>query len=385
MNIIGIIGEYNPLHRGHTYQLQEAKNFFPNSCIILITNSTFTQRGDVSIINKWNKTRASLENGIDLVIELPFVYATQSADIFAKGAMEILNYIGIDTLIFGSETNDIEKLIKIAQTQLNNSKYQELVKEYLKTGINYPTATSKALIDVLGYTIKEANDLLGLAYVKEIIKNNYKIKPFSIKRTNNYHDRQVYSNIVNASLIRKLYLENEDISSYVPLNVDKYLYKNLSLESYFPYLKYKILSSDNLNIYQTVEEGIEGRIKKAIKYSNNWEELVFNIKTKRYTYNKINRMLVHILTSFTKTEANSINVDYVRVLGFNSKGRWYLNKIKRDIKIPIIMKYKKDFSHVLDIELRATCIYSLPLDNSLINKEYYLNPVIVNSEKDDIF
>ena len=147
MNIIGIIAEYNPLHLGHLYQIKKAKEMYPNSIIILITNSYFSQRGEVNIINKWDKARLALDNNIDLIIELPFVYATQGADIFAKGALKILNTLKIDTLIFGSESNNIEKLKEIAKTQLYNKEYNKLVKIYLDKGINYPTALSKALED----------------------------------------------------------------------------------------------------------------------------------------------------------------------------------------------------------------------------------------------
>ena len=138
MQRIGLIAEYNPIHNGHIYQIKEIKRLYPDSIIILITNSYFTQRGDISIINKWDKTKIALDNNIDLVIELPFPYATQSADIFAKGALKILNFLQIDTLIFGSESNDINKLKKLASTQLNNKKYDEKVKTYLNQGINYP-------------------------------------------------------------------------------------------------------------------------------------------------------------------------------------------------------------------------------------------------------
>lgn len=128
MKTIGIIAEYNPLHLGHIYQIKKAKELYPDSTIILITNTTFTERGEVSILNKWTKTELSLENEIDLVIELPFVFATQSADIFAKGAINILNKLKIDILIFGSESNNIEKLTKIVDTQLNNPNYNKQVK-----------------------------------------------------------------------------------------------------------------------------------------------------------------------------------------------------------------------------------------------------------------
>ncbi len=376
--IIGIIGEYNPIHLGHIYQINKIKKTYPNSLIILITNTVFTERGDVSILNKWDKTKISLENNIDLVVELPFPYATQSADIFANGALKILNYLKINILVFGSESNEIDKLSNIAKTQLTNKKYQEKVKDYLKTGINYPTALSKALKDILGYTISEPNDLLGISYIKEIIKNNYPIIPITIKRIGSYYETETTTNIASASLIRKKIQENQSISSYIPKNTEKYLYKNLTLENYFPYLKYKIISEEDLSIYQTVDEGIENRLKKEIINTNSWQELIEKVKTKRYTYNKINRMLVHILTSFTKEEAKKIKIDYIKILGFNTSGRNYLNQLKKEIKIPIITSYQKKFSQTLDLEHRASSIYYLPINQKLILNEYNKKPIMKN-------
>lgn len=374
--IIGIIGEYNPIHLGHIYQINEIKKKYPKSLIILITNTSFTERGDVSILNKWDKTKISLENNIDLVIELPFPYATQSADIFANGALKILNYLKINILAFGSESNQIEKLSTIAKTQLVNKDYQKKVKDYLKTGINYPTALSKALEDILGYTISEPNDLLGISYIKEIIRNNYPIIPITIKRIGSYHETETTTNIASASLIRKKIQKNQSISQYIPNNTEKYLYKNLTLENYFPYLKYKIISEKDLSIYQTVDEGIENRLKKEILNTNSWQELIEKVKTKRYTYNKINRMLVHILTSFTKEEAKQIKIDYIKILGFNTSGRNYLNQLKKEIKIPIITSYQRNFSQTLDLEHRASSIYYLPINQKLILNEYNKRPII---------
>ena len=374
--IIGIIGEYNPIHLGHIYQINEIKKKYPKSLIILITNTSFTERGDVSILNKWDKTKISLENNIDLVVELPFPYATQSADIFANGALKILNYLKINILAFGSESNEIDKLSNIAKTQLVNKDYQKKVKDYLKTGINYPTALSKALEDILGYTISEPNDLLGISYIKEIIRNNYPIIPITIKRIGSYHETETTTNIASASLIRKKIQENQSISQYIPNNTEKYLYKNLTLENYFPYLKYKIISEKDLSIYQTVDEGIENRLKKEILNTNSWQELIEKVKTKRYTYNKINRMLVHILTSFTKEEAKQIKIDYIKILGFNTFGRNYLNQLKKEIEIPIITSYQRNFSQTLDLEHRASSIYYLPINQKLILNEYNKRPII---------
>ena len=261
--IIGIIAEYNPFHLGHIYQINEIKKIYPDSTIIVIISPSFTQRGDISIINKYNKTLICLENNIDLVVELPYPYATQSSDIFAKGAIEILNKLNIDTLVFGSESNDIETLKNLANISNNDTNYHNKVKDYLNKGYNYPTAMSKALYDITNININTPNDLLALSYLKVINKYNYNITPLSIKRTNNYHSNTLdNSNIVNASLIRKLYNENKDISNYIATNSINKLIK-IDYNYLYSLLRLQIINNiNNLNEFQTVEEGIENRIKK---------------------------------------------------------------------------------------------------------------------------
>ena len=376
MNIIGVIAEYNPFHLGHLYQINKIKERYPDSIIIAIISTNFTERGEISILNKWDKTKICLEYNIDLVIELPTLYGTQSADMFAYAAINILNSLHIDTLVFGTETDNINDLVKLANIQLNSKLYDELVKKYLDTGINYPTAQSKALKDITNINIDKPNDLLALSYIKEIIKNDYKITPISIKRTNDYHSKIVESNIINASLIRKLIIQNEDVSKYVPELTLKYINKNISIDNAYKYLLYTIINNkDHLNEYLSVDEGIENRLIKQITSSNSWEELVMNIKTKRYTYNKINRMLIHILLGIKKTDNNKDI--YIRILGFNTKGRNYLNKIKKNITIPIFTSNKPNKVNSLDIEYKSTYIYSLITnDLSLIKKEYQNKPII---------
>lgn len=376
MKIIGIIAEYNPFHLGHLYQINKIKEMYPNSLIIAIISTHFTQRGDISILNKWDKTKICLENNIDLVVELPTLYATQSSDIFAQAALSILNHFQIDTLVFGSETDNIETLYNLANTQLNNIEYDQLVQKYLSQGINYPTAMSKALNELTNININKPNDLLGLSYIKEIIKNNYPITPISIKRNNDYHGETITGNIISANLIRKLHKEEKDITSYIPKSTSKYLKNSISINEAYKLLKYQIINnSNNLNKYLTVDEGIENRILKYLNKSNTWQDLVMNIKTKRYTYNKINRMLLHILLGIQK-EYNTKDI-YLRILGFNQKGKQHLNKIKKEIQLPIYTSYKKNISKVMDIELKSTYIYSIITnDQTLVENEYKNKPII---------
>ena len=379
MHKIGIICEYNPFHNGHLYQIKKIKETYKDSLIIVCLSSCFMQRGEASILNKWDKTRLAIESGVDLVLELPFAFATQYQDIFAKGALTILNHLKIDTLVFGSECNDIELLKNLASVQLKDESYNYLVKRYLDLGLNYPTSLSKALFDITGVKLDKPNDLLALAYIKEIIKNNYDIKPFSIRRTSDYHNSNLDSDIVSASTIRKLLKDGVNVNNYLPYNIYDYL-SEIDEDKYFALLKYQIINNiDCLDKFQTVDEGIENRIIKYINMVNSKEELILKVKSKRYTYNKINRMFTHILTNFTKEDAKDLEIEYLRVLGFNTRGKNYLNKIKKDIGIPIINKYIPNMYKCLDIEFRVSLIYSLILKDKgddFLKREYRNKPVI---------
>lgn len=379
MHKIGIICEYNPFHNGHLYQIKKIKETYKDSLIIVCLSSCFMQRGEASILNKWDKTRLAIESGVDLVLELPFAFATQYQDIFAKGALTILNHLKIDTLVFGSECDDVELLKNLASVQLKDESYNYLVKRYLDLGLNYPTSLSKALFDISGVKLDKPNDLLALAYVKEIIKNNYDIEPFSIRRTSDYHNSNLDSDIVSASTIRKLLKDGVNVNNYLPYNIYDYL-SEIDEDKYFALLKYQIINNiDCLDKFQTVDEGIENRIIKYINMVNSKEELILKVKSKRYTYNKINRMFTHILTNFTKEDAKNLEIEYLRVLGFNTRGKNYLNKIKKDIDIPIINKYIPNMYKSLDIEFRVSLIYSLILKDKgddFLKREYRNKPVI---------
>lgn len=379
MHKIGIICEYNPFHNGHLYQIKKIKETYKDSLIIVCLSSCFMQRGEASILNKWDKTRLAIESGVDLVLELPFAFATQYQDIFAKGALTILNHLKIDTLVFGSECDDVELLKNLASVQLKDESYNYLVKRYLDLGLNYPTSLSRALFDITGVKLAKPNDLLALAYVKEIIKNNYDIEPFSIRRTSDYHNSNLDSDIVSASTIRKLLKDGVNVNNYLPYNIYDYL-SEIDEDKYFALLKYQIINNvDCLDKFQTVDEGIENRIIKYINMVNSKEKLILKVKSKRYTYNKINRMFTHILTNFTKEDAKNLEIEYLRVLGFNTRGKNYLNKIKKDIDIPIINKYIPNMYKCLDIEFRVSLIYSLILKDKgddFLKREYRNKPVI---------
>ena len=353
---VGVIAEYNPFHNGHIYHLNKVKEMFPEASLILVLAGNFTQRGEVSVINKWDKTKIALDYGFDLVIELPFNIATSSASLYAKGAIDILNKLNCDYLVFGSETNDVSLFKNLVNITKGNEKYEKKVKYYLDKGYNYPKACSLALYDISKVIIDKPNDVLALEYVRSIINTNSKIKPVSIKRTNNYHEEEITGNITSATSIRKN-LENKEIIKNAIPNESLKLINNISLNDYFDYIKYEIISNDKLDEILDVDEGIENKLKKEIHNSKTVEELILNVKSKRYSYNKIKRMLLHILTNTKKDYDTKIN--YLRILGFNNKGTKILKEAKENIDVPIITKYKKEYDVLFKDDVKASMLYSL--------------------------
>ena len=348
MEVIGIITEYNPFHNGHLYQINKVKELYPESLIVVVLNGYFLQRGEMSILTKEEKTKLALDYGINIVVELPFVFGCQAADIFAENSLKLLNQLKVTKLIFGSESNNIDKLELIAKKQLEADLN---LKKYLNEGMNYPTALKNALNIKFDYN--SPNDLLGISYIKAILKNKFNMKYESIKRTNNYHDTLSDDKIVSASNIRNKIKNNEIISKYVPFNINDYKFK---LNNIFNYLKYELITNNNLNKILSVDEGLDYKLKKEILTSNSLDDLISRVKSKRYTYNRLNRMFIHILTNLLKKDAK-LELDYIKILGFDKQGKEYLNKIKKDIVLPI---YKNSIeSKVKDYELKASLIYDL--------------------------
>ncbi len=378
---IGIICEYNPFHNGHIYHLNKIKDLYPDSTIILIMSGNITQRGDISIIDKWGKTEIALNNGIDLIVELPFLYACNTSDIFAQGAITLLKELKVDKIIFGSETNSVEQLELLADIQINNKQYQDITKRYLSKGLNYPTACSKALYDLTNINISKPNDLLGLSYIKEIKLQHTNIEPISILRTNNYNDTELKNEISSATSIRLALKEKKDISKYVPKETLNYLNNMKYLDDYFILIKYQILSNDISNIYQ-MNDKIKNRIYKFISDSYSLDEFINYIKTKNYTYNRLKRLMIYILFNISNNDWKYFK-NYIRILGFSHNGQHYLNIIKKEIKLPLITNFSSS-KGLLNLDLRINNIlYSMDSnDKELIKKEYTekIKKAIVNND-----
>ena len=356
--MVGIIAEYNPFHNGHLYHLKKVKEMFPDEVIVLVLAGNFLNRGDVSIINKWDKTDIALKYGVDLVVELPTVFSVQSADLYAYAAINILNNLSCDYLVFGSESNNIERLIEVSDILVNNNLDEE-IRKYTKKGLNYPASLARVLKEKYDIEINQPNDLLAISYIKEIKKIKSKIKPISIKRTNDYHSLKLKGKIVSATSIRNAIKNGKRINKYVPKEVTKHI-KKIDLENYFNILKHQIIIND-LTKYQDIDENISNSFKKNINNCNSIEQLINKVKSKNYTYNKIKRCLIHILLNLTKKD---YKLEYIRILGFNQKGKEYLNKIKKNTNIPLLSSYNE----CLNFELQASNIYSI-IANSDINDE----------------
>lgn len=387
MASVGIIAEYNPFHNGHLYQIKEIKKKYPNDTIIIAMSGNFTQRGEPSMLDKWTKAKLAIENGADLVIEIPYAFTTQSADFFSYAGITLLENLQVEKLIFGSESDNIEDITEIAKAELENEDFDKLVKIYSKLGYNYPTSLSLALKDLTKKVIKEPNDILGITYIKTILKYNYKIKPITMQRTNNYNNKELTGTISSATAIRENINNLEKIKNTIPKNTYNAItnQKLHQKQDYFNYLKYKILTEKDLTKYHLVEQDLAIKLKKEIINSTNYDNLIQSVKSKHQTYSKISRALLHILCNYTKIQAKkNKKIKYIRLLGFNQEGKNYLNKQKKHLTLPIISKISKDKDPMLELELNTTKIYTLPYENQKdeYKKEYQNKLYIKENEYD---
>ncbi len=344
MKIVGIIVEYNPLHNGHLHHIIEVRKKTKADILIAVMSSNMTMRGNVSLFDKFIKTKQALASSVDLVIELPLVYSMQRADIFAKNSVMLLNLIGVDEIVIGSEEND-DSIYEFAYKTLKNNESE--IKKLMESGISYKAATSK-------FVNFKSNDQLGLAYYKAIKDYNYNIKLSTIKRiASDYLDLNPNNdNIASALAIRN---NLNLIEKYTPSYVSKY--KDVRTDDkIFPYLKYKILSSKPYELKNIffVDEGIENRLLKINDFSS-LDEFINSLVSKRYTRSRIQRMLYYILFNIEKNEMNNLGeIDFIRVLGYSLKGQEYLALNKKNINI--YTNIKNNINKALDIELRATKI-----------------------------
>lgn len=362
MKVTGIIGEYNPFHNGHLYHINKAKELTNPDILICVLTGNYNQRGDLSIINKFEKTKIALEHGIDLVVELPYIYTTQKAYAFGKAAVDILKMLNTNYLVFGSETNNMEELQKYAELTVDVTRLKELMHD----GNSYPSAYG-----LLAGSLYP-NDILAVTYLKALKDST--ITPISIQRTNQYNSLDL-DVIASASAIRKAVKEHRDVSMATPISIDNPVFN----EDLYPYLRNLLFTmprEELQNIFM-VSEGIENMlIKNAITYDN-YEDFMTNSISRRYTRSRIQRISLHIMNHIKKEDVENLPpLNYVRVLGFNSNGQQYLKDIKEDTKI--ITQFKNIPKEYKDIEWKTSLVYSSVLNNpNEYIKQELKGPIII--------
>ena len=398
MKITGIITEYNPFHLGHLHHLNNAKKDTNCDGVICIMSGNFVQRGMPALTDKWTRAKMAVLNGVDLVIELPLVYAISSAEAFAEGAVNILNDTGVvDYLYFGSEHGDIKDLETIASTLLYEPQtFKDNIKVELDKGLPYHTARSFALKDTLPLVpceeiLKNSNNILGIEYIKALKKANSYIKPLTLQRAgSNYNDSSINSSLPSATSIRNALKNNsklESLKNYLPKETFSLLsdltkngYNFTFEEDIYPYIRYKLLTNgENINKVRDVKEGLDNKILKEISNSVSLQDLIMKTKSKRYTYTRINRILTSFfigLDRYNSKEIANKTTTYIRPLAFNSTGSKILKEIKKKENIKIITKLPKNIDDdKLKLDILGTKAYSI-LNSSVSPYEDYLKSPI---------
>ena len=406
---LGIIAEYNPFHNGHMYHLQKAKEEAGAQYTICVLSGNFVQRGTTSIINKWKKAELALQNGIDLVIELPTIYSVSSAENFAQGAIKLLESLGIvDGISFGAETSDYGALNNIATILSDEPKvYKDLLNKELKKGLSFPKARENALMLYLNDNkryvdiLHSPNNILAIEYLKSLKKIKSTIQPIPVKREKVYYnDDKIVDDFASATAIRSM-LKNKqfgDIRKVVPDVTYEVLRKEselenivLDLSSYEKELIYTLrkMTVKEIEDLPDVTEGLEHSIKNAVSMSNDINHILDVIKSKRYTQTRLQRILIYALLGITKKDviaSRKVN-PYIRVLGFNEKGRDLISRInKQNPKATVITSVKKFktsnnskvYSRMLDIDIFSTDVYTIACkSNPIANLDYTNNMVII--------
>ncbi len=377
MNIVGIIIETNPFHNGHMYFINEIKTKYQPDLIIAVTSTSFTMRGEVSVINKFDKTNALLNAGIDIVLEFPFILSTQSSDYFASNAVTILNTIGVNHIICGCESDNIKNLHNFYELE-NSNNFKEIFKDNLNKYTSYKQTFESTMKDLninneLITLFNQPNFTLTYQYYKSILKINPTIKISLIKRTNSYDDENLSSNVVSAKAIRLARINNLDYTKYLPFD-EQLIDLNYAYQKLLDITKYVCLTKTNFS--NTInDEGIINYIIKNYIDTSSYYKLIDSLSNKRYSKSRINRTILYMLLDIKEFYHN---YKYLRLLGINSKGLFYLKTLSKDIKSLIFSSVKELNSdslcyNILEIELLATKLYSLITNNNdLLIKEYQL-------------
>ncbi|MGD6816291.1 nucleotidyltransferase [Metabacillus sp. 113a] len=410
MNILGLIVEYNPFHHGHLYHMQKSVKAAEADLTIAVMSGNFLQRGEPALLPKWERARMALEAGADLVIELPYAFASQKASTFANGAVSILDSLKANHLCFGSEDGEIEPfLLTVSAITENEDQYSSHIKEFIKQGLSYPKALSLSFSKIKDHSgpladLTKPNNILGFQYVSSIAEQQSGMKALTIKRTSaQYHDQDLpEGKVASATSLRNAIFSGphglKEIRGFVPdytFNILTQRVKEgfpfMNWERFFPYLQYTVLTmepSELAEIYE-VEEGLENRLAASIKEASTFKEFMEKLKTKRYTWTRLQRMCVHLLTRTTKEKMhraiNNERSPYIRVLGMNESGQRYLGSVKKTLSVPLISNVNA-FNHpALELDIKASAVYAMGFPQSmraqLLKTEYSTPPIRLQQQK----
>lgn len=384
---VGIIAEYNPFHNGHKYHLQKSVEITAAELSVAVISGNFTQRGSLAILDKWERAELAVRNGVNLVVEIPFIFACNNAGYFAKGGVEILEALGVDAISFGSESGNINELKKISrEIRLHDTEIQTAVRAAVKDGQAYPRARAEVLRQLLGDdtadVIESPNNLLALEYLR-FIQN---AEPVTVKRHGSgYHDSEPKGNMASATGIRKMLTEGGDISRLVSEITREILMENRERladdEKLFQLLIQKLLltDTDELNAVFGAEEGLGGKLKSRLRYYKSYEDIVESLKSKRYTRTRIGRMLALTLMGVRREHVKAAK-NYIRVLAFDEKGSRYIKQIKKigSCNLPIITNINREaglFPEImptLEKDILASDLYNLACGRDLYEYSDYV-------------
>lgn len=395
MKAVGLVTEYNPFHNGHLYHLNKAMELTGADISVAVMSGDFVQRGEPAVLDKYTRASMALNSGVNLVAELPVNYAVSSAESFAAGALKVLDYIKADSIAFGSESGDIERLSKLAHILCDNEDtlYKEISK-YTANGISYAAARQKVVEKLTdkdtAAMLTSSNNILAVEYLKAIIKNNYAIKPYTVQRQgDSYNDTDIRSEYASATALREN-LKADNISEYIPVKAGlilssntNYIYPDDITEALFTRLLDILFASnydknvfiENVMQYPDVSKEIAGRLYKSAmdmitrtvpQGAESKDNGVFSfgslcehIKTKEVPLSRIKRALVRIMLGLDKKHMEKYsNAPYIRVLGFDKKGQEYLSYIRKTVEVPLITK-TADYKEMLLDDIHAANIYNM--------------------------
>ena len=406
MKAVGLVTEYNPFHNGHLYHLNKAMELTGADISVAVMSGDFVQRGELAVLDKYTRASMALNSGVNLVVELPVNYAVSSAESFAAGALKVLDYIKADSIAFGSESGNIERLSKLAHILCDNEDtlYKEISK-YTANGISYAAARQKVVEKLTdkdtAAMLTSSNNILAVEYLKAIIKNNYAIKPYTIKRQgDSYNDTDIRSEYASATALRGN-LKADNISKYIPVKAGlilssntNYIYPDDITEALFTRLLDILFASsydknvfiENVMQYPDVNKEIAGRLYKSAmdmitrtvpqgaeskdNGAFSFGSLCEHIKTKEVPLSRIKRALVRITLGLDKKHMEKYaNEPYIRVLGFDKKGQEYLSYIRKTVEVPLITKIA-DYKEMLLDDIHAANIYNMIVAGKYGVKEF---------------